>query len=849
MEAWGGTGGTDVAANLNPPYPGNPYTESQAVNAVQEYGSTTPYWDGGGTGANAPGYVAGTLAVTAGTVYTLTVGGNGKLGNMANPPFGGDGASGGSGSAGYNGGGSAGQSYQRAGHTPTFINSGGGGGGASDVRTGGTALANRILVAGGSGGSGAQFGNWADNGTVAFAAVPVLNGTAAPYYAAASTPYFAGTGSGMAGVGGYGGDTTGGGGERGTKADMSALASGVAAGGGTQAAGGAAGTDTETDGRNGTAGALGVGGNGGSYSTTPAVTLLGGGGGGGGYYGGGGGGSGHANSGVAGGRGGGGGGGSNFVGGSFTSTVNAAHLWSNIAAPAVEYQWTSLPTIFPGGAIRLTYSQPPDAPVIVTPGSFGRVPANQPFDITWIWSSGASVDLPTLGEGGAEITWTYLGVDTVTFVPPQIPGQAAQGKVLKFTVPASTLTAGRTYTLKIRQYDAAGAISAFSTTTSFRTVTAPTAATITAPAANADMTPSSFNVTWTSNIANTTQYLYRVKVTGLTTGAALDTGLLHAGSRVNLHPDSSMRTNNTASWTKTSGTLATDLKTDPWGTAACYKMTWTVKTRITIPVTTVPGVQYTFSGYWSAAASTDPAMALGAIDQTSGLSLGQSATQAVAGTPGNWQRLSVTFVATSGTTLFAFVPSGGSTSVNFFSSSMVEVGPTLGLYFGDIGSSKDPGVTGGTLSTNAFGNPIYQITDVLSATLGPWPNSTSEYVDVSLWISSLESVEHMTQTFLPKRAKVNLNPPGYPTATMAIDSTVGSISLHITAVDTPNGTTSIDIYRGVVGSTDPEVHLANVVPPPVTRVVDFVDYTPGSDISYAYRVRANSLSGGFEDTT
>ena len=170
----------------------------------------------GGSGLG--GLVTGRLTVTAGSTLNIFVGGQGGAGTF-----------GVGGTGGFNGGGVGGPL-------------GGGGGGASDVRRGGVALADRIIVAGGGGGAG---------------------------------------GAAIAIVGGGGGGTTG------QTGNISASATG--GGGGTQVAGGAGGTGLS----NGAAGALGIGGAGAGGA--------GGGGGGGGYYGGGGGGAG-----LAGGGGGGG---------------------------------------------------------------------------------------------------------------------------------------------------------------------------------------------------------------------------------------------------------------------------------------------------------------------------------------------------------------------------------------------------------------------------------------------------------------------------------------------------------------------------------------------------------------
>ena len=73
------------------------------------------------------GRATATIAVTPGAAIQVNVGGRGQV----SPSTG-----------GFNGGGQG-------------LLTGGGGGGASDIRIGGTALADRVLVAGGGGGSGA----------------------------------------------------------------------------------------------------------------------------------------------------------------------------------------------------------------------------------------------------------------------------------------------------------------------------------------------------------------------------------------------------------------------------------------------------------------------------------------------------------------------------------------------------------------------------------------------------------------------------------------------------------------------------------------------------------------------
>ena len=164
------------------------------------------------------GYATGNLSVSTGNTLYVYVGGQGanRLGNHPYPDC--ELVNG-----GFNGGGK-----NRSAGTGTP------GGGASDIRSGGTALANRVIVAGGGGGCG-----W----------------TLAQGGAGVGTTGQNGTDSNSSGTGGYGG---------------------------TQSAGGAIG-NASSGSCTKSAGSLGVGGDGGGYTA-------GGGAGGGGYYGGGGGG-------------------------------------------------------------------------------------------------------------------------------------------------------------------------------------------------------------------------------------------------------------------------------------------------------------------------------------------------------------------------------------------------------------------------------------------------------------------------------------------------------------------------------------------------------------------------------
>ena len=196
---------------------------------------------GGGPNGGNGTTVTGILDVVEGEVIEIRVGG------MGGCP-----------AAGYNGGGGGGSANNGA-------NGGCGGGGASDIRIGGSALANRVVVASGGGGMGG--GNTDANA-------------------------------------GNGGCTSGNQGES---------PFGQGGNGATQNAGGTGGPPWIGSGNNGSNGALGIGGAG---ATDPCYNVGPGGGGGGGYYGGGGGGSDCFASGTLGG--GGGGGGSSLTPAGFT---------------------------------------------------------------------------------------------------------------------------------------------------------------------------------------------------------------------------------------------------------------------------------------------------------------------------------------------------------------------------------------------------------------------------------------------------------------------------------------------------------------------------------------------------
>ena len=238
----------------------------------------------GGRSGGKGGSVSGDFAAIPTSLFVY-VGGSGSSANSA--------------PGGFNGGGVSGNGHGDQGS----------GGGASDLRTS-TNLSDRVVVAGGGGGTGGWVGGAGGPGGLTIAAVGTKGATA----------------------------TTGG-------------------GGGTQTTGGAGGLGVTTG--NGTAGSLALGGGGGSG------TIAGGGGGGGGFYGGGGGGSDNVSGGS---DGAGGGGGSSFATMALTSNVshqagvragNGQVLIRYTFAPRITYfAPTSGATSTSGGAaFQLTFDQ------------------------------------------------------------------------------------------------------------------------------------------------------------------------------------------------------------------------------------------------------------------------------------------------------------------------------------------------------------------------------------------------------------------------------------------------------------------------------------------------------------
>ncbi|PJI76626.1 autotransporter-like protein, partial [Polynucleobacter brandtiae] len=249
---------------------------------VSAISATLAGGQGGGSGGGLGGQVQATnVAVSAGSTLYIYVGGQGN-------------SSSGTASGGSNGGGSATSSNSNLGYTIDV----GSGGGASDVRLDGTALSNRILVAGAGGGSSGG------------------------YHASAG-----GNGGGLVG------------------SDGIAALSGAGAGLGSTQSGGGSGGSGNGGASTGESGSLGLGG-------STGYGYWGGGGGGGGYFGGGAGGSDSSLTNYFSRGGGGGGGGGSSYANSLVATGVTYTSGSQSGAGFVSISYLSSGTKAPS-AIRL----------------------------------------------------------------------------------------------------------------------------------------------------------------------------------------------------------------------------------------------------------------------------------------------------------------------------------------------------------------------------------------------------------------------------------------------------------------------------------------------------------------
>lgn len=329
----------------------------------------------------------------------------------------------------------------------------GGWGTAGDVRRGGDALANRIIVAGAAGGSGVGQASHDDEGDPGF-----------PHYVNGGEF----VGSGASGTGpSAGGDGT-------------ALAGG---------AGGSGGSSSGADADAGTSGTLGFGGTGGHSSDFDYVqggTSSGtGGDGGDGYYGGGGGGAqaraGFYNSTWGWGRD--GGRGSSYTG---TGTSAVTNTNARVGSSIVKISWS------------VVANNAPNAPLLITPVDGAVLTTADDIPVEWEFSD------PDVGNTQSrwelEVRAQGSGVNTIDLDSASPPGSGyaagITGTDVSIVVPAGTLVADD-WEFRVRTYDQAPLVGAWSSWRPFSVVAPPTAPTITAPANLSTITTGTAAVTWT----------------------------------------------------------------------------------------------------------------------------------------------------------------------------------------------------------------------------------------------------------------------------------------------------------------------------------------------------------------
>lgn len=573
FECWGASGG--IASKPYAEVIGKTVGGSPTGNRYFTNDPASVDVQAGQSFSNPAGYAAGLITVTPGETYLLYVGGNGQAGYSTITKY----TSGAvkytvrAGAGGWNGGGSGGKGMKGSHNVPSNYThpaavggSGGGGGGATDIRRGGDTLANRILVAGGSGGTGGV-----DNATGDGAWEPVRSAPDAPKPPFGTDVAFATgknntwatsvlsrfTGWGFGGVGGASAEVdsqvavsggvssqaSDGGGGTGASAWGTNPTDVSASSGGGGAVPGAVGRAGVTPGQStysgapagytaAAAGATGVGGKGADAPAVgPSDWIMGGGGGGGGYLGGGGGGQGHyQKSGARYSKGGGGGGGSNFAD---TSLFTQAVLIGCAVPPKAS---STAPTGANGigGFIRASYHVKPTATFItsLTPST---IAASLPFSVGFKFTSSnteATLDHYEIGTG---LTTDTVPTSNVTQV---VPSDLSQGASLTHSFLANIFTAGTTRKVFIRVVDSAKDASAWVSTTitaaSASTITAPT---ITSPAHNSSINPvpTTVPVTWTNPA--TPLVLFDVSLVDQNGDVLSSSGQRAGGSRVNLAHD------------------------------------------------------------------------------------------------------------------------------------------------------------------------------------------------------------------------------------------------------------------------------------------------------------------------
>lgn len=837
---WGAPGGTAGYAKAK----SGPISGQSGAYAKAPAADKTAVITLDGKARSLVGWVQGTETSPAGNSYVIYVGGGGGFGNATTGLTSNNGGNG-----GYNGGGNGGDDHN--GFFSNGSNGGpvslaaGGGGGATDVRRNSNDVSARILVAGGGG--GAAQGNVAGSVNIAAAANPRSPN---PPYATYSDSLKINSPASYTPVSGYsyggpGGSSQVGSAQAGGKATKhNGTLVGGAGGGGGQTGGGAGGNvDTsglpsgpgDSNGNNGGNGSIVNGGNGASSAALqedlPRPIGCGGGGGGG-HYGGGGGSQGvQKDDGSPIYAAGGGGGGSNFIDSSLSDKTSLAGVFpvSNLHTPQINHGNSN-------GLCLVQYVQRPNPPTIVSPTDNQYVKSTAPLTLDWTFSSivagetqsAFDIDYQLVGAGG----WTSEVADDLT-------------SVTSYTFAGGTFTNGDSYNIRLRYYDSNGDISDYSQVViNVDNSKFPGAPTITSPAPNSTQTSSTFNLDFTVDGGAEINLL---QLTFTDPDGSPDVKEVTV-SPINLCTNPSFESNTTG-WTSPA-TLSQSSTHAAFGTKS-GKVVYNAGTvgsgglLASAQVATIPGESYGFVMAVSPVTTGDPDVQIGVgnVGDTTPYAEGDVTGTFGSDAPGVFTTLLCSFVAQEPITLIMLSTALGG-------------GGTAGVYLdgvivvqGEEAASGDLTFFDGSTANGNPGTPTWLGTtnDSVSAMVNSNPTSISVTTEEGAQLVALaySTVASLGQFSDPSSLAYfgNLDPPGTPTLDVTSDDDTGSNLLAITTSDTPNVTVSVDIYRADVTNAGPTLRIATGVPPNT----NYTDYTPATNVEYAYRVRALSAAGGFAD--
>lgn len=725
-------------------------------------------------------------------------------------------------------------------HTHCVGPSGGGGGGATDIRHGGNDLSDRIMVAGGSGGSGGRptysgpaawtyntvpttpkppFGNdtgvtghtgpddtWATNTTYFSAGwghggtgggasanpshVPTINqarvsvgetgGVASARTATGATPtYRSGSGGGGgATAGGYGG------------------AGGTAAPGSTQAGG--------------APGDVGVGGHGAGARGGYDDFCAGGGGGGGGWYGGGGGGEGflHAQYTTTGG---GGGGGSNYVHAGFTNFVMAGG-----ARPPLGYGNRGTGASGHGGFCRISFNKPPSVKWKSFPTSaLLNSSMTAQFVYTPAETDGAGIDHYTIGTATSKTASAPTTTQTI-----MVPKASTTAFSVNFVAPP---TAGTTYAYFVQVTDTDGDTSPWLK----QTVTALSVAQTTVPAITAPAVGSTFEnqVTMSWTLGNQSPLVaYRTGVQG--NDPTVATRLVkvrspwhRGGSRINFWPDPGFKTVNL--WSSTNNTKLGPTTSFPGVSGNSGRISWTptqngdAENHTTTFDNLKPGYGYHLHLDFASSIANDQRLYLLQVWDANGL-LGSHTVSLATAAAGAYVGVDFHFAPTTQGVYFVVMPS----SVGVAD----DVDPVLWLDFEDGTLGGFSGGTNSNTQANSGTNSLYVTSNVFQTI-------TTDFTDAGLYVAEGWVYWPSASTTAPALtfagSGITSNPTGTANAAIKDDwqfvqvpvvwDGVGSVVLHVSG-DATNGAywdditiTPGDITQSVFGNVGngATLYLAN----------------------------------------